>query len=71
MAKLYCSHDSCRIDALQELVYVMRLKGTPMTDREIREKYAELGRFSVRCRIVPRNGAILAPLPASGGVSAP
>lgn len=63
MAKVYCTHDRCLIDSLHELTYLMRLRGTPMTDSEIRAKYIEMASKSVPCHIKPRPGLPEAPLP--------
>jgi hypothetical protein len=55
----YCTHESCRADTVQNLRWLAPLLGLERLIRAI--NVACEG--EVRCRRVPRNGAVLAPFP--------
>lgn len=60
--KEYCTHVSCRLDTLQELVFL----GVVRTQEGLLMKWQELRTKEVRCRVVPRRGAVDAPFPVGG-----
>lgn len=69
--KIYCSHHRCVVDAVADLLTALQAKrqlpADAFTPSGLRARYKELSAATVRCRIVPRKGAVDAPLPEPRG----
>jgi hypothetical protein len=57
--KLYCTHESCRAHAVEELFHAMR--ALPYRREEFETKAQQIWVCSVPCRHVPRRGPVAVP----------
>jgi hypothetical protein len=57
MTAIYCTHRDCRLDTVQELLWMAKVLNRPDLKSETQTVMAA----EVRCRHVPRAGAVRAP----------